>query len=342
MPWRWRPLAPWPIVPAKKTPGRLALSHHGVWTRQLARPNVATPRSGRSRSGADEPGRRDDVVDLDGEVAAAVGPPQADVEAPSPLALDAGRSPASRIGDAAAQDVVLVRLDVAGPDPDERASCRPTAWRATARRGRAGGPTAAGRWRARSPEFCLPMMKTRRPAYVSAGADVGVVVGVLHPRPGRRVRLGDADRDDQRCGAVRPVGGLDDRTGPSVGPLEQARPGPAAVVADLDRRPAPRTSPRFASISGRDGKYERAVHEARLDGAGLGLLAEQAVPVVALVRARAARRRGVRLGPRQQALEERPAPEHPAGRRIRGDHRVGDAQPRAASTRPGARRARCR
>ena len=115
-----------------------------------------------------EAGRGDHVVGLDRDVRAAVGPPEADDEAAVGGALD----PIDRgveDADAAAQHVVLVRLDVARPDADERAACRPTAAPATA--------TTRTSWRAHGsrpvasskPEFCLPMMKTRRPAYVSAG-----------------------------------------------------------------------------------------------------------------------------------------------------------------------------
>ena len=56
----------------------------------------------------------------------------------------------------------------------------------------------------------------------------------------------------------------------------------------------------------------------------LGLVGEEAVPVVALVGGRIALHRGVRLGPRQQALEERPAPEHASGRRE--DHSQADQE----------------
>ena len=54
------------------------------------------------------------------------------------------------------------------------------------------------------------------------------------------------------------------------------------------------------------------------------VLAQQAVPVIPLVGATATWHRRVRLGPRQEPLEERPAPEHAAGRRIGRDDRVID------------------
>ena len=121
MPWRWRPLLPCPIVPAKKMPGTVALSHQGVWAGSRLAPNVATPSSGRSTSGHTNPVAEMTSSTSTRQVAAAVGPAQADVEraiaAGDPLDAFDGRI---EDGDAATQDVVLVRLDVAGPDADQR------------------------------------------------------------------------------------------------------------------------------------------------------------------------------------------------------------------------------
>ena len=61
-----------------------------------------------------------------------------------------------------------------------------------------------------NPEFCLPMMKTRLSAYVSAGAGAGVVGGELDTRRVRHVRLGDADREDDGRRPVLAVGRLED------------------------------------------------------------------------------------------------------------------------------------
>ena len=95
MPWRWRPLLPCPIVPAKKIPGTVVLSHHGVWAGSRLAPKVATPRSGRSSERTDEPGRRDDLVDLDLEVAAPVGATQEQVEAAVAAGAGSTRSSAA-------------------------------------------------------------------------------------------------------------------------------------------------------------------------------------------------------------------------------------------------------
>ena len=69
------------------------------------------------------------------------------------------------------------------------------------------------------------------------------------------------------------------------------------------------------------------------------LLAEQAVPVVALVGSRAAGHGRVGFGPRQEALEEREAPEHAAGPVVGREDGVLDpeaAQRVADLERPGA------
>ena len=69
-------------------------------------------------------------------------------------------------------------------------------------------------------------------------------------------------------------------------------------------------------------EVRRPVHHRRHDGPVLRLVRQQAVPVVALVRRRAALLDGVRLGPAEHALEDRPAPEHASGRGVIADHRV--------------------
>ena len=136
--------------------------------RQPARPEGRDAEIGQVEQRRHEPGRRDDVVDLDGEVGAAVGPPQVDGQPAVGAALDPVDGGVED-ADPAAQDVVLVRLDVARPDADERlrldrqlapatATTR-TSWRAHGSR-----PVASSK-----PEFCLPMMSTRWSAYVSTG-----------------------------------------------------------------------------------------------------------------------------------------------------------------------------
>src|SRR5207245_3329515 len=56
-----------------------------------------------------------------------------------------------------------------------------------------------------------------------------------------------------------------------------------------------------------------AVHHRSHEGAARLLFGKQAVPVVALVLARALLERRIRLGPGEETLEERPLAEHAAG-----------------------------
>ena len=148
------------------------------------------------------------------------------------------------------------------------------------------------------------------------------MVGELDPRRIGEVRLGDADGQDEDAAAVLAVARFDDEDR-APGVLLHARPGPRAAVADCD--------PGTLGECGQVGLHLRArrevraaVHELRLERLRRRLPREQAVPVVPLVRARTALDRGVRLRPRQEPLEVRPTPEHPARRRVLGDHRVVD------------------
>ena len=134
------------------------------------------------------------------------------------------------------------------------------------------------------------MMKIRLPAYVSAAARLGVVAGVLDARRDWAPRLRDAHREHERLAAVLAIGGLEDVTH-AVGGLLASRALPRAAVADLDPRPAPRTPSRFCLHLGPRREVRRAVHELGLDRAQLGLVGDEAVPVVALVLARVPRRR---------------------------------------------------
>ena len=74
----------------------------------------------------------------------------------------------------------------------------------------------------------------------------------------------------------------------------------------------------------------RAVHDPGHDASAGLLFGEQAVPVVALVLARAAVEPRVWLGPAEHALENRPAPKHAARGVILRKHGVIDAEPREA------------
>ena len=107
-------------MPAKYTPGSVVLSHHGVISGSRLRPLIETADLWQVEERRHEPGRRDDVIDLDGNVAARVGPPQADgqgaVAALGPLDPVEG---SIEDRDAAAKDEILVGLDVAGTDARE-------------------------------------------------------------------------------------------------------------------------------------------------------------------------------------------------------------------------------
>ena len=99
------PSTPWPIVPAKKMPGTVALSHHGVWTGSRLAPKVVDPEVGQ----VDAAGDTKPVAEIASstsmrEVGAAVGPSQVDGQPPVGRPLD----PVDRRvedADPAAQDV---------------------------------------------------------------------------------------------------------------------------------------------------------------------------------------------------------------------------------------------
>ena len=75
------PAAPWEIVPAKKMPGTEALSQYGVWAGSRLWPNVVTPRSGRSSSGATKPVAAITSSTSNRQLVAAAGRSGADLEA---------------------------------------------------------------------------------------------------------------------------------------------------------------------------------------------------------------------------------------------------------------------
>ena len=276
---------------------------------QLAGPEGRDPELGQVDERGHEAGRRDRVVDLDREVRAAVGPSQVDGQPPVGGPLDpVGRG--VEHADPTAEDVVLVRLDVPGADTDQRLGIdrQPDLRRRRddelARpRQQAGGQLEARVLLADDQDPAVGVLLDR--------ADVGVVMGVLHPDPGRGVRLGHADRDDQHPRGVRAIGRLDLEP-VAVGGRHLARARPAGAVAHLDPGALGEQGEVRLHLRTRR-EVRRAVHERRLEGARVGLVTEQAVPVIALVRRAAANGRGMRLRPRQEPLEERPAPEHPTG-----------------------------
>ena len=183
--------------------------------------------------------------------------------------------------------MVLVGLDVARPDPDQRARV---------------DRQLGVRWREQY-ELARPRQEAVReleprvlladdadpPARIRLGRpDVGVMVAERLARAGRRVRLGDPDRHDQDLGPIRAVRRLD-HVASAVRRLLDARPGPAALVADGD--PGALGEGREVRLHLRSRReVRRPIHQLGLDRPGLRGLAEQAVPVVALVGAGPLRR----------------------------------------------------
>ena len=287
---------------------------------------MTTPRSARSRSGAREPGRGDDVLRLEPQVAAAVGPAQVHGQRPV-AALRPARSdrwPHRR----ARRHRPGRGPRRAGRSARERRPSGPRLHRQLRVRRRHEGQRAGPR---QEPVGQLePGVLLAQDDHPATGirlgrADLGVVVGEVHAVAGRRVRLGHADGDDHRIGLVDAVARLDDEAAPV------SRPGrlPAAVVADRQVRLARERGQVGLHLRARR-ELGRAVHERRLERPGVGLVRDEAVPVEALVGARSTGWQRVRLGPRQQALEERPAPEHPARRRIRRE----DGEPKPLASQP--------
>ena len=142
--------------------------------------------------------------------------------------------------------------------------------------------------------------------------------------PGRRVRLGDAHRQDERAGAVVAVGRLD---------LE------AFAVRALDRGGSPSSGSRTGLPPGPLGEGDEVgLHLRAATGnttchpsARAGWPCNSG-PRRAGCSSRSARTRATRAGPVRAAwsttasLEERPAAEHPASRRVGRDDCVVDPQ----------------
>ena len=162
-------------------PGTVALSHHGVWTGSRLAPNGRDPEVGQVLQRGDEAGRGDDVVDLDREVRPAVGASQVRGQPPVADRLD----PVDRgveDADAATQDEVLVRLDVARPDADQRLRLD----RQLGVRRRHEDQLARPRQHPGRELEARVLLAEDEHAMVGVlldRADVGVVVGVLHARP---------------------------------------------------------------------------------------------------------------------------------------------------------------
>src|SRR5438094_5664924 len=145
---------------------------------------------------------------------------------------------------------------------------------------------------------------------------------VLDTRHLRAPRLGHTHREDRDLAAVFAVARLED---PAIAVAPGS--GPAAAVTHDD---AGAVGERFevALHLGPRRVVRGAVHHRTHEGAAGLLFGQQAVPVVALVLARALLERRIRLGPGEQALEERPLAEHPAGVLGGRDRRVLHAESR--------------
>ena len=164
-----RPFAACPIVPAKYTPGRVVLSHHDDTSGSRLRPLTEHPMSGRSRIGVVNPvAAMTSSTSIASSAAVSVRRTRT-VRLPSPPSVRSMRSSAA--------------LRTATPPPSTKSS-KGCTYRArtpasefvwienlacdgeTSAMARAQGssPLASS-----NPEFCLPRIRTRRPAYVSAG-----------------------------------------------------------------------------------------------------------------------------------------------------------------------------
>ena len=170
--------------------------------------------------------------------------------------------------------------------------------------------------------------------------DLGVVVGELHARPRRRVRLGDADGHDQDAAAVDAVGRLDDEPlarpplPPGASPSSGSHTGSAARPVPRRPRGWPPSRPATGSTSCRPS--------ARPGAPG------SPVPRRAGCSSRSARRRGCRARPGHAAWSTTAGA---AGTASAGTSRRATDRPRSrrarrrrggASTTSGWRPARCR
>ena len=135
--------------PAEEDAGHgRALPERGL-DRQPALSDGLDTQLGKVEQRRHEPGGGDHVVDLEGEVGAAVGASEADGQPAVGRRARCGR--ARRRGRSRRRRGRSPRTAARSVPGRRRASsCRPTASASTARRGRAGAPTAAARWRARS------------------------------------------------------------------------------------------------------------------------------------------------------------------------------------------------
>jgi hypothetical protein len=149
---------------------------------------------------------------------------------------------------------------------------------------------------------------------VARVAGLGVVGHALEAGdrrlPGRR----DADREDGGAAAILAVGGGEHDAVVVLAPRRL----PPAAVADLHAGALGEEREAFLHLG--PGRHRpRPVHGGRHQPAQLRLVGDEAVVVIPLVLAGVPAVRRVGFRPRQQALEDRPLPEHAAGTVVGGD-----------------------
>ena len=168
----------------------------------------------------------------------------------------------------------------------------------------------------------LPDHEHAAVAILLGPAGVDVVRHVLDAGDGREPGRRHAEREDRGTARVLAVRGREDEA--SVVGAPGRLPGAAVAHGDghLLREGG---DPGLHLLPGRDDV--RAVHQRRHERLVLGLVRDQAVVVVPLVRAGARLGRGVWLRPGEQALEDRELAEHAARRVIAGERRALDSQP---------------
>ena len=225
-----------------------------------------TPSSGRSTSGVTKP-----VAEIASSTSIARSAPPSvrrrwTVSRPSGAPLD----PVDRgveHADPTAEDVILVRLDVAGTDTDQGLGVDRQADLRRRRDDQLARPRQqAGRQL--EPGVLLADDQDPVVGVVLDRPDVGVVVGVLHADPGRRIRLGHADRDDEdpaRCRCRR-------SSRPRTGRRRASPPGACPSSGCRTGSSTPARSANSGEVGlhlGTRREVRRAVHERRLEGARL-------------------------------------------------------------------------
>ena len=192
-----------PDRPREVDPGHLGALPPRRLDGQATRPERPDTEVGQVLQRADEAGRGDGVVDLDRQVRPAVGAPQVGGQAAVVGPLDPVDGRVQDV-DPAAQHVILVRLDVARPDADQRLGLD-----RQARPGRRREDDLARPRQQPGRELeARVLLADEQDAVVGVRLDrahLGVVVGELHAQAGRGERLRHTDGDDQDLAAIAAV-----------------------------------------------------------------------------------------------------------------------------------------